>query len=142
MEKLKIDLSGNCCAFHTIKLNSISFPCRLPQSQTAARQVLSGWRCCMGRAKNTNPCLMGSFSSTWVHSCSLSSAAINSGGNKLYCKCLINCTYLFGSLARVSFISETYLQALLASRLPSTSRRRLTVATAAPQHDHGSCFLG
>lgn len=25
MEKLKIDLSGNCCAFHTIKLNSVRF---------------------------------------------------------------------------------------------------------------------
>lgn len=84
----------------------------------------------MGRAKNTNPCLMGSLSSTWVHSCSLSSSAtINSGGNKLYCKCLINCTYLFGSLARVSFISETYLQALLASRLPSSSSSRPTTKT-------------
>lgn len=40
-----------------------------------------------------------------------------SRGNKLSCKCLINCTYLFGSLASrvVSFISETYLQAVFAA---------------------------
>ena len=155
-QKLKIDLAGNCCAFHTIKLNSISFPC-LPFMRAAANspplQFSSSSLFCHiqllnkhwagGGCRTKNPTLallllllaravqlqctravddvLASTSYLYSSSCCLSSATINSSGNKLHCKCLINCTYLFGSpvgrsvdhTGRVSFIFETYLQAVL-----------------------------